>query len=101
MRAYQPNLPPVTDKNFHSGLIRLFRELARKIDLNSYGYMAGREGRGTAAPTTGTWALGDYVWNSNPSELGSVGSKYWIRGWVCLVAGEPGTWEEDRGLTGN
>jgi hypothetical protein len=101
MRLFQPNLPPVSDNNFHSALIRLFRELAQRSDMHSYGYMAGREGRATAAPTTGKWALGDYIWNSNPSELGTTPNKYWIRGWVCLVGGEPGTWVQDRGLTGN
>lgn len=55
----------------------------------------------TAAPTTGTWAKGDFVANSNPSELGSVGSKYFIDGWKCLAGGTPGTWVQARYLTGN
>lgn len=56
---------------------------------------------GTAAPTVGTYVVGDRVNNSAPSELGSASSKYTIRGWVCTVAGAPGTWLQDRGLTGN
>lgn len=43
------------------------------------------ETTGTAAPTTGTWALGAKVWNSAPT-----GSSY--AGWICTVAGTPGTW---------
>jgi hypothetical protein len=39
----------------------------------------------TAAPTTGTWAVGDFVQNSVPS----VGQP---KGWLCTVAGNPGTW---------
>ena len=55
----------------------------------------------TAAPTTGTYQRGDIVRNSEPSELGSASSKYVITGWICTVAGSPGTWVEMRSLTGN
>lgn len=41
--------------------------------------------RATAAPTAGTWAVGDRVMNISPS----VGQPI---GWVCTVAGTPGTW---------
>lgn len=37
------------------------------------------------APLTGTWNLGDRVFNSVPS----VGAN---KGWICTVAGTPGTW---------
>lgn len=37
------------------------------------------------APATGTWAVGDLVWNVTPS----VGQPI---GWLCTVAGTPGTW---------
>jgi len=40
---------------------------------------------GTAAPTTGTWKIGDHVRNSAPA----VGTP---KGWDCTVAGTPGTW---------
>lgn len=36
-------------------------------------------------PTTGTWKVGDTVWNSAPASAGYIG-------WVCTVAGTPGTW---------
>lgn len=55
----------------------------------------------TAAPTGGTWAQGDFVRNSAPSEAGSASSKYVVLGWVCTVSGTPGTWLECRVLTGN
>lgn len=101
MKSFSPNIPNPNDPQFGFALNRLFREVMRRIDLHSYGYLSGREGRGTAAPTTGTWAKGDYIWNSAPAEAGATGSKYWIRGWFCSVAGTPGTWLQDRGLTGN
>lgn len=55
----------------------------------------------TAAPTTRKWAQGDFVANSGVAEVGSAGSKYVIAGWICVTAGEPGTWKECRYLTGN
>lgn len=41
---------------------------------------------GTAAPTTGTWAVGDKRWNTAPVAAGAPG-------WVCTTAGTPGTWK--------
>lgn len=45
----------------------------------------------TAAPTSGTWKVGDHVFNSSPS----VGQP---KGWVCTVAGTPGTWVSEGNL---
>ena len=56
---------------------------------------------GTAAPTTNTWAQGDRMMNQLPTELGTAGNKYVITGWVCVVAGTPGTWLEMHATTGN
>jgi hypothetical protein len=41
--------------------------------------------RFTAAPTTGTWAVGNKVYNKTPTSNGLIG-------WVCTTAGSPGTW---------
>lgn len=40
---------------------------------------------GTAAPTTGTWEVGDVIHNSTPAAGGFMGI-------VCVTAGTPGTW---------
>ena len=40
-----------------------------------------------AAPTTGTYSVGDVVYNTIPAAGGSIG-------WVCVTAGTPGTWKE-------
>jgi hypothetical protein len=40
----------------------------------------------SAAPTTGTWARNEAVWNSS-SAAGQP------PGWVCVTAGTPGTWK--------
>jgi len=39
----------------------------------------------SAKPTTGTWVIGDVVYNSAPGAGGPLG-------WLCTVAGNPGTW---------
>lgn len=44
-----------------------------------------KESAGTAPPTTGTWNVMDKMWNSAPASGAPVG-------WVCTVAGTPGTW---------
>jgi len=41
--------------------------------------------QGTAAPTTGTWGVGDRSENTAPASGAPSG-------WVCTVAGTPGTW---------
>lgn len=41
---------------------------------------------GAAAPTTDTWSRGDICWNTAPASAGYVG-------FVCTVAGSPGTWK--------
>lgn len=42
---------------------------------------------GTAALTTGTHKQGAIVWNTAPAANGNN------MGWVCTVAGTPGTWK--------
>jgi hypothetical protein len=55
----------------------------------------------TTAPTVGTFQAGDKVWSNSPTEQGTAGSKYIITGYICSVAGTPGTWLPMRVLTGN
>lgn len=43
-------------------------------------------GWSTATPTAGTYTLGSLVYNRQPSGGGNIG-------WVCIVAGTPGTWK--------
>jgi hypothetical protein len=49
-------------------------------------FMLDGQRYGPAIPTTGTWALGETLLNSEPA----VGE---AAGWVCTVAGTPGTWQ--------
>jgi hypothetical protein len=41
---------------------------------------------GTTAPTSGTWEVGDIVFNTAPVVGGTIG-------WACIAAGSPGTWK--------
>jgi hypothetical protein len=56
-----------------------------------YKIMQHRSLYGATAPASGTWALGDVVWNYNPA----TGVVYWI----CTAAGSPGTWVASNGGT--
>jgi hypothetical protein len=56
---------------------------------------------GQSAPTSGTWVKGDYIINEMFSELGDIGSKYVLKGLLCVSATGSGTWVEERTLTGN
>ena len=87
--------------NAEVALLRELKEHAAQVNALSEGRLAGTYNAQTAAPTTGTWAIGDYIKNSAPAEAGSAASKYVILGWVCTVSGTPGTWLQCRALTGN
>lgn len=47
--------------------------------------MGKRVTAASAAPTVGTWAVGDRVYHTAPTAGGYIG-------WVCTTAGSPGTW---------
>ena len=80
---------------------RELREHALQVNLLAEGRLAATNNASTAAPTTGSYAQGDFVRNIAPSELGSASSKYVIFGWLCVYSGTPGTFVQCRFLTGN
>lgn len=87
-------------RNLSFRLNQFFRALSNQLNGLTEGSVSVVTNAYTAAPTTGTYAVGDFVLNSTPAELGSAGSKYIIHGWRCTVSGTPGTWKECRFLTG-
>jgi hypothetical protein len=96
-------LPKITDpkgSTFLQELTDVLRKTAQKVNQIASGSYAGFDGQAVAAPTTGTWAQGDFVKNSNPAVAGGGGSQYVIQGWTCVTGGTPGTWVEARTLTG-
>lgn len=74
--------------------------IARQVNDTSEGRIHGAHNALSAAPTTGTYAQGDYIRNQAPAVLGAAGGQYVVKGWICVVSGMPGTWVEDRGMTG-
>ena len=82
-----------------------FADLMRDIEVQINGLSESRivaqyNARPTI-PTTGQVKRGDFIPNSEPSELGGAGSRYVILGWICTASGEPGTLLQCRVLTGN
>lgn len=90
--------PRITDQ---TSTQREFAAHAVLLNLLTDGRLAATNNATTAAPLAGAYARGDFVKNSEPSELGAGGSKYVILGWVCTVGGTPGTFVQCRALTGN
>lgn len=82
-------------------LQRELREHASQVNQMAEGRLVGTYNATNAVPTTGNYARGDFVRNSEPSELGAAGSKYVIFGWLCTVGGTPGTFVQCRFLTGS
>jgi len=98
MNIAKPNIPIEYNR---SRFVDIFNHIIIQLNNLSSGFIVATTNSMTAAPTTGTYVVGDFIKNSTPSELGSASSKYIITGWVCTVSGTPGTWLECRTLTGN
>jgi hypothetical protein len=97
-----PKLPQGNvDVNLIYSLTKALQSLADQSNSAGKGEISSVINAYTAPPTGGTHAQGDFVRNSAPAELGTAGAKYVIFGWICTVAGTPGTWLQQRMLTGN
>lgn len=79
----------------------LFRNIAQRLNALSDGQISAIDNAASTIPTVGMYAKGDIVRNSSPIELGTAGSRYVVTGWICTVAGTPGTFLQMRSLTGN
>lgn len=96
-----PRLPAPTSSSFMPRMFEIWRKMASQLNMLSEGGITAVTNATTAAPTAGSYQVGDFVRNSSPSEAGIIGSKYVVLGWVCTVAGTPGTFLPCRVLTGN
>jgi len=101
MRITAPRLAVTTLRDMAVALQRWADSLSVQVNNLSEDRLTAHHAALIAAPTTGSYAIGDFVKNSSPSEAGTAGSKYVIIGWICTVAGTPGTFLECRCLTGN
>lgn len=79
----------------------LFREISEQLNNLAEGRLNARYLARTSTPSAGSWAKGDVITNSTPTEAGTAGGMYVIMGWICTASGTPGTWKEMRVLTGN
>ena len=103
--AQEVQLPLNTDtqysKDLNYKLKDIFRTYAQRLNAMTDGQISAVDNAVSSAPTTGMYARGDFLRNSAPTELGTAGSKYVITGFLCTVAGSPGTFVQLRSLTGN
>lgn len=99
--ALPQNVDSVYARDLNYKLKDVFRVFAQRLNALSDGQISAIDNAATAAPTTGMYAVGDFVRNKTPSELGTIGSKYVVTGFVCVTAGTPGTFVQVRALTGN
>jgi len=106
MRLQKPQLPNADAKDrFSNDLVFKVKQILGlvidQVNNLTEGQVTAVQNANTAPPTTGTHQQGDVIRNSAPAELGSPGNRYIVTGWVCTVAGTPGTWLPCRSLTGN
>jgi hypothetical protein len=80
-------------------LYELQRDTANQVNALSEGAIRACTNATAAAPATGSYTPGDFVRNCAPQELGTVGSKYVVEGWLCIAA--PATFVDKRFFTGN
>lgn len=84
-----------------STVIREFKDHAQQVNALSEGRMVASYNAVPSVPTTGAYAVGDFVRNSAPAESGSPGSKFVLLGWLCVVGGDPATFVPIQPPTGN
>lgn len=92
---------PADSRLMERKLTDLFVATNKQVNQLSEGVASAVNNSATAAPTAGTFAVGDFIKNSAPAELGTAGNKYVVIGFICTVAGSPGTFLQCRVLTGN
>jgi len=80
-------------KTFDPRLYELLREVAVQVNGLSEGTLAATYNAQTAAPTTGSWAQGDFIKNSAPVVTSHGSHDYILHGWICVASGTPGTWK--------
>jgi len=79
------NLSP-DPKQLSVQLTSLLRDITQQVNGLSDGSVFTVHSARIAAPTTGTFAQGDFIRNKTPSGATPV------FGWICTASGTPGTW---------
>lgn len=84
---------------FYKSLKSALDAITKQLNQLTEGYIVCVTNAQASVPTTGDYQPGDFVKNSNRSELGAPGSKYILDGWECATS-DPLTWYERHFLTG-
>ena len=88
-----------------SDFAQIIRAICQQVNLHSEGRIEARYQAQASIPASVAAAVGDVVWHTNPTVVGSVApgvaASYVLMGWIC-TAGSPtnATWQEWRVLTG-
>jgi hypothetical protein len=95
-------VPPEYKK---SDLAEIIRVICGQVNRLSEGRISARYQAQVSVPSSVAAEVGDIVWDSNPTVLGSVApglaASYVRMGWVCTVESPTNaTWQEIRVLTG-
>ena len=94
-------------KNYdQSRLMDVIREICQQVNTLSEGRISARYQAQLSTPASVAADVGDVVWNSNPTVIGSVApgvaASYVNIGWICTVESDSNaTWQEMRVLTGS
>lgn len=94
---------PRTDLNTAVNTIqKSLNDLTDQLNNLSNGGIKAASNTASAPPTSTIrqYFQGDYLRNDTPVVLGAAGSRYVIKGWICVAGGSPGTWVDDQGKTG-
>lgn len=84
----------------------IIKAICTQVNLHAEGRLSGRYAAAASAPAGSAvaYAVSDITWDSNATVRGSiapgVAANYVRLGWICTVAGRPGTHEEIRVAVG-
>lgn len=94
---------PLDQQQLVLKLTNILRDVSQQLNTLTEGRVSAvynAQPSASFAPS-GQNAQGDFIRNSTPSELGTVGSKKVTFGWMCVAPGSPGTWVALNIPTGN
>ena len=98
-----PKIAAGSPSDMVQAINKYFKLLQQQVNRLSTGGINSSTSANTAPPSGKTvtiYSAGDYIRNTAPQVLGTAGTQYVVKGWLCVTGGSPGTWVQDRGLTG-
>jgi hypothetical protein len=98
-----PQIQPGSPQTMAQKINSYLKLVQQQVNRLSTGGINASSSASTAPPPANSvtiYSAGDYIRNTAPTVQGSAGSQYVVKGWLCVAGGTPGTWVQDRGLTG-